>query len=186
MSHGLGLEYGIVRLAPHSAEWAEAFRRERERLEIALAAFSPEIEHVGSTAVPGLAAKPILDIAVGVPARVDLDLLIPVFEGLGCIYRGDAGARGGRLFVRESASKVRTHHLHLLHLDDPQWGQYVGFRDLLIRSEWARQLYLEEKRALAARHPDDRNAYSVAKDSIVQRLLREPEPNGGAELGRCP
>jgi GrpB-like predicted nucleotidyltransferase (UPF0157 family) len=175
----LGLEYGTVALAPHDPGWTAAFRRERERLAAVLAAPDCRIEHIGSTAVPGLDAKPILDIAVGVDRSVAVEPLIVAIEGLDYRYRGDAGADGGHVFVRESVPRVRTHHLHLVRLDDPQWSAYLSFRDLLRRDAAARADYAAAKRELAARFPANRTAYTEAKDEIVGRLLAEARSGVG-------
>lgn len=167
----LGLRYGTVRLAPHAAAWARAFAVERARLEAALSPWACVIEHVGSTAIPGLPAKPILDIAVAFPPARPVRPLIAAITRLHYQYRGDFGSNGGHLFVRESRPFVRTHHLHLVARDDPQWLTYLVFRELLRHSPAARRTYLREKRALAGRYAHDRKAYTAGKEDVIRRLL---------------
>lgn len=174
----LGLRYGTVRLAPHSAMWARAFDMERARLAHALSRWGCEIEHVGSTAVPGLPAKPILDIAVAFPPAVPVAPLIAALTRLRYQYRGDFGSNGGHLFVREARPHVRTHHLHLVARDDPQWSAYLLFRELLRNSAAARRAYLREKRVLAARYARNREAYTDGKDDVVRRLLAAARRDG--------
>src|SRR5262245_28537172 len=169
----LGLRYGTVQLVPYHPEWARAFLEERSQLHEALQAIGCQIEHVGSTAVPGLPAKPILDIAVGLPALTSLDAIITVLARAGYLYRGDAGEQGGHIFVRESAPLIRTHHVHVVELGGPQWKAYLDLRDFLRGSHEARDTYSAEKHALAELHSSDRDAYTEAKDPIVRRLLAE-------------
>jgi GrpB-like predicted nucleotidyltransferase (UPF0157 family)/GNAT superfamily N-acetyltransferase len=132
-----------------------------------------EIEHIGSTAVPGLLAKPIVDVAVGLTTSLSVDPVIVALKNAGYRYRGDAGNSGGHVFVRESSELIRTHHVHVLLLDDPQWQDYLLFRDFLRQNTVARETYAAQKRALAARYPKDRKSYSRSKEPIVLRLLDE-------------
>ena len=129
----LGLRYGTVELVPHRSEWARAFTEERARLSEALGLLSCEIEHVGSTAVPGLDAKPILDIAVGLsPASVPADA-ISAIRDISYEYRGDAGEEGGHILVRGPEPLYRTHHVHVVDLGSPAWESYIVLRDFLRR-----------------------------------------------------
>jgi len=166
----LGLAYGMVELVEYAADWQAAFADERARLALLL---PPDcaIEHVGSTAVPGLVAKPILDLAVATTA--DLDAIKDALAHAGYIYRGDAGTDGGHLFVRESAPRVRTHHVHVVRPEDPQLEAYRLLRDYLRTTPRARDTYAGEKRALASAFAGDRKAYTAAKQRIVERLLAE-------------
>ncbi len=168
----LGLKYGTVELTTDADDsWAREFGSERRRLADALSTVPYEIEHIGSTAVPGLVAKPILDIAVAIDPSCPLTRAFPMLAALGYIHRGDAGARGGQVFVRESSALVRTHHLHLVARDDPQWDNYLAFRDYLRADEAARDRYAAVKRELASRFALDRKAYTAAKVEVIEALL---------------
>jgi GrpB-like predicted nucleotidyltransferase (UPF0157 family) len=169
----LGLRYGIVELSDYRPAWEQAFQSEGARVVAALAGVSCRVEHIGSTAVPGSVAKPILDIGVGVSAPSTLEDCFAPLEGLGYRYRGDAGSSGGHVFVRQSEEWVRTHHIHVVHVDDPQWDAYLLFRDYLRQSEGARRAYGAEKRRLAELFPSDRKAYSAGKEAVVSRVLEE-------------
>jgi len=169
----LGLRHGTVELVAYRPEWAEAFREERIRLGRALSRLRCRVEHVGSTAVPGLLAKPILDIAVGIAAGQAVEGVIAALRGLSYEYRGDAGAEGGHVLVRGPEPLVRTHHVHVVDLGGAQWTSYLRFRDLLRRDPDARERYSTAKAALARRSPADREAYTASKDAIVHRLLAE-------------
>ena len=169
----LGLKYGTVRVVPYQPELAQAFLDERARLADALSELRCEIEHIGSTAVPGLSAKPILDIAVGLAAGAEPETAISAICGLGYEYRGDAGGDGGQVLVRESEPLVRTHHVHVVDRNGLQWQSYLLLRELLRHDARAREVYSLEKAMLAERHPRDRQAYTAAKDEVVANLLAE-------------
>jgi GrpB-like predicted nucleotidyltransferase (UPF0157 family) len=169
----LGLRRGAVDLVPYSSDWPRAFADEATRLQNALTGWPCSIEHIGSTAVPGLAAKPILDIAVGMHAPIELDALQRALATLGYEYRGDAGDDGGHVFVRESQPGTRTHHLHLVSQDSSQWQAYLGLRNWLRSNAQACSAYEAAKRALAAEHQDSRRAYTAAKAAIIARLLAD-------------
>jgi GrpB-like predicted nucleotidyltransferase (UPF0157 family) len=181
----LGAHKDVVLLVPHHPEWTQRFREERERLARALDATGCEIEHIGSTAVPGMLAKPILDIAVGHPHGADPFPLIRAIEDLGYAYRGDAGDDGGHVLVLESEPLVRVHHLHLVEHGARQWRAYLDLRDLLRRNPDARAAYAERKRILREAHPRDRVRYTDGKDGIVRELLRRArrERTGRARTG---
>src|SRR5262245_26797835 len=94
----LGLQRGTVRIVPSTPMWATLFQEERARIDHALGALALDIQHIGSTAVPGLAAKPILDIGVAVAAEAAIAACVPLLIALGYTYRGDRGPSEGHFF----------------------------------------------------------------------------------------
>lgn len=174
----LGLDKRAVQLVPHRSEWAAAFLDEETRLRRVLSLLDCEIEHVGSTSVPGLPAKPILDIAIGVVSGSDVADTLSALGQFGYEYLADAGGKGGHVLIRESDLHVRTHHLHVVTLEDPQWEAYLLFRDFLRGDDAARDAYAAGKFTLAALHPMDREGYTAAKDEIVQRIILEARCSG--------
>jgi GrpB-like predicted nucleotidyltransferase (UPF0157 family) len=132
-----------------------------------------DIQHVGSTAVPGLAAKPIIDIAVAVASLVDVQRCRPLLIALGYLDRGDAGREGGYVFVKERVPEVRTHHLHMVTIDDPQWANYLSFRDRLRADAALRKEYAALKWKLQERFACDRQGYTAAKDAFIRRVLAQ-------------
>jgi GrpB-like predicted nucleotidyltransferase (UPF0157 family) len=163
-----------VELVSSDPGWQSAFGQIAAELRTALAGTGAVIEHIGSTAVPGLAAKPIIDIAIGVHGDVGIDRIIRLLEPFGWIYRGDAGDEGGHLFALNDQPDHRIAHLHVVSTDDPQWTWYLAFRDRLREDAAARAAYEELKRQLADRFPQDRKAYTAAKESFVRRLVASP------------
>lgn len=169
----LGLTREQVEVADSDSRWQLVFDALAAELRTALADLDIVVEHVGSTSVPGLAAKPIIDIAVGVRGEIAIDRIIQILEPLGYIYRRDEGARGGQLFVvdQEDQPGHRIAYIHMVTTDDPQWARYLGFRDLLRGNPDARIEYEQLKRRLAAEFPDDRIGYTSAKQSFIENLL---------------
>ena len=167
----IGLERGVVRVVPYDAGWGELFAQERRRLHERIGHVVFDIQHVGSTAVPGLAAKPIIDFAVELASPEAIACCRQPLLDLGYVDRGDAGDEGGYLFVKECAPGVRTHHLHLVTVDDPQWRNYLRFRDALRSDATLRAEYAALKQALQRRFADDRPGYMAAKDAYVRRVL---------------
>ena len=108
---------------------ASAFDRLAAELRGALGEWAVAVEHVGSTAVLGLVAKPILDLAVGLASTTDPDHVIPAIEGLGCQFRGDKGDTGGLLlFVLEDRPAHRIAYVHVVPYGSEKWRQYLAFR----------------------------------------------------------
>jgi GrpB-like predicted nucleotidyltransferase (UPF0157 family) len=169
-----------VDLVPYSPEWPQAFERERQALAAALGPTALVIEHIGSTAVPGLLAKPTLDIALGVRAIAELGAHRAALEALG--YEWRTGFHADHLFLRKIEEDERTHHLHAIVWPSDEFDAWVAFRDLLRTDAGAAAEYAAVKRELAARFYNDRGAYVEAKSVTVRRLLEssgvvaEPPP----------
>ena len=165
---GLGLSSGEVRLVPYDPGWPAAFAAERERLRAALGARLTGIEHIGSTAVPGLPAKPILDLALAVESAAQLPALAAGLAGLGYRVWGEHGLPGRQFFSR---GEPVTHHVHAVVGGSPHWAIWLRFRDRLRADAVDRTAYAACKRQLAAVHPRDRAAYTKGKDELVTAIL---------------
>lgn len=172
MTEPLGLESKAVRVVPYDARWPALFEAEAERLANAVAAAglpALAIEHVGSTSIRGLAAKPILDIAAGYESTTAPAAYVAVLESLDYTHRGDGGIPG-REFFRRGA--LRSHHVHLVARGGEHWRRYLDFRDALRADAALRDAYAALKADLAARFPRDRDAYIEGKTTFVERVLR--------------
>lgn len=166
----LGLPRGTVRLIPYTPEWATIFQTERARLQHALGADALDIQHIGSTAVAGLAAKPILDLGIAVAAESVVVVCVPRLTALGYTYHGYRGSGQGHFFDRGPEGRP-TQYLHMLLIDDPGWRNYLQFRDYLRTHPAARDAYMQLKQELAAEYAADRAAYSAAKSTFVHNIL---------------
>ena len=161
-----------IQIAPYDPEWPVRFDRERDLLRREIGTWVVgDIHHVGSTAVPGLDAKPIIDILVGVG---DLATSRACFEPLAKLEYLHAPYLPDEMhwFCKPDPSR-RTHHLHLVPHDSPRYRDELAFRDhLRSRPEKARD-YAELKRRLAARFEYDREGYTKAKADFIEGTLRE-------------
>ena len=163
-----GLRSGELRLVVVGPEWASRFATERDRLSAALGALVIDIQHIGSTAVAGILAKPILDIAVAIEAFEDGHPLVPKIVALGYDYRGEYGVRRRHYFVR--GAPLRTHHLHVLEHRSAQWEAHLRLRDCLVRSPELAARYSDVKLAAANRPNCTRKLYQRLKSSFIARL----------------
>lgn len=168
----LGLYSGSVRLAAPDPAWPAAFAAERARLLRAAGALRVAIEHVGSTAIPDIPAKPILDVLAGRPPGSDVAPYVAAFETAGYRYRGENGVPGRDYFVLDDAAGRRLHHLHLVEDGGSLWTAHLAFRDFLRSHPDRAAEYAALKRSLAARHPTDRLAYTDGKATFVAEILR--------------
>ena len=159
-----------VVIVPYDAAWPQQFDAERAALTDVIGAWLVgPIEHVGSTAIPGLAAKPVIDIMAGVGSLETSRPAIAVLGSLGYCYfpyRPDII----HWFCKPSPA-FRTHHLHLVPYGSPTWNDQIAFRDYLKSHPSTASEYERMKYELAARHRLDREAYTEAKAPFVQRVL---------------
>jgi len=162
---GFGLNPGELRLDPVGPEWALRFSVERDRISAALGSAALEIQHVGSTAIPGILAKPILDIAVAIRAFESGHALVPLLEAIGYQYRGEYGIPRRHYFVR--GTPRRTHHLHVLEQHGAAWEQHLRFRNRLLESPETASRYSELKLAILEDSNGDRELYQNLKSSFI-------------------
>ncbi|HSL23884.1 MAG TPA: GrpB family protein [Vicinamibacterales bacterium] len=168
MSDALGLAPGIVRVVEYDARWPGLFTAEQQRIREACGALAVQLEHVGGTSIPGMCAKPVLDIAAGRPAGTSaLDYVAPLARA-GYEHRGERGVPGREFFRRGTP---RAYHVHLVVEGGPLWRDYLAFRDYLRSHPGAAQQFADRKRALAARFGQDREAYIEAKSPYVLEIL---------------
>jgi GrpB-like predicted nucleotidyltransferase (UPF0157 family) len=170
----LGLPRGTVRLQAHTSRWREIFEQERSKVALALEGLHVGIHHIGSTSIPGVPAKPILDIAVELHGPDARHECIPRMGALGYGFRGEQGVEGRCYFVRGTTS-VSYVHVHMFDLRHPTLLSYLAFRDHLILNTRARHCYVRSKRCLASMYPNDRRTYQSEKRRLVGRLLAEIE-----------
>jgi GrpB-like predicted nucleotidyltransferase (UPF0157 family) len=164
----------VIRIVPYDPAWPEAFASERAALEEAIGSWAVGgIHHGGSTAVPGLAAKPIVDILVGVE---DLESSRACFEPLSRLEYLYAPYRSEEMhwFCKPHPDR-RTHHLHLVPDGSRRYSEELAFRDRLRADPGTAERYARLKRELAERFPEDREAYTEAKTEFIRDALADPE-----------
>jgi len=156
-------------IAPYDPLWPVDYAAEADRLAQSCRDLPLRIEHIGSTAVPGLSAKPIVDILIGVPPKAARAPYVAAIRGLGYDHRGASGIPGRNYFRRGSA---RTHHVHLVSWSSTLWRDHLLFRDWLRSNENVAFEYTVLKRELAAMFADNRLRYSESKGPFIKATLR--------------
>jgi GrpB-like predicted nucleotidyltransferase (UPF0157 family) len=157
-------------LAEYDPAWPERFAVEAERIRGALGARAVVLEHAGSTSVPGMAAKPIVDVVLGVPDPTAEGEYVPALEALGYVLHAREPGWHEHRLLKPAGRGV---NLHVFASDSPEIARMLRFRDLLRSSPEAFDLYLTTKRALAARTWARTQDYADAKDGVVAEILGE-------------
>ena len=169
----VGLKRGIVKLTDYQETWEAEADQTIAEIKSLLHDVAVDIQHIGSTAIPFIHAKPIIDIAVGVH---DLNGIMPYVEILKnrhYIFRGE-DVPGQILFVKGDFERdTRTHHVHVVRWDGIEWRNYINFRDYLNAFPEKAKVYDMCKLNLAKQFPQDRNSYTKGKQQLVFALLEE-------------
>lgn len=164
-----GVERYRVRLLKHNPAWAAEFHRVRKLLERAWGENLLAIEHVGSTAIPAIPAKPVLDVAVMVKSLSELD--VGILTRLGYDFRGYQNDSKTRvLFVLRGENQTSLHHIHVCAEGDIDFRRQVAFRDYLNSHPEAAREYAALKEKLAAEHADNRAAYTRGKAEFILNI----------------
>lgn len=166
-----------VEVVPYRAEWAATFAAWRERLWQRLQRSVERIEHVGSTAVPGLVAKPVVDIQVSVRDVENEPTYVPAIESLGVALRS---REPGHRYFRPAGDQPRTLQLHVIEPGSDWEREHLLFRDFLRADKSTRDEYARLKLELAARYRDDRLAYNDAKTGFILDALGAAEEWAGS------
>ena len=155
----------------YSPEWPRAFAREAERVAKLLGGTVVTVHHIGSTAVPGLAAKPIIDLLPVVRDIAEVAARVSAFEAAGYVAWGEYGLPGRRFFSKDRDG-WRTHNVHVYAAGHPDIVRHLAFGAYLRAHPAVRDEYAAVKRAAFARHPDDVAAYNADKDAWIKRVER--------------
>ena len=166
-----------VRLQPYTPAWRWRFLLERARLWLSLGGRVLKIVHVGSTAIPGMPAKPILDIMVVVDDFERAARCIPALERLGYEYKGENHQLRQHYLVK---GQPATHTLYLVEPENEDLAARICFRDYLLEHPEAAQTYADLKAGLAGQHAMDLKAYQEGKLDFVQEVLELASPRGTA------
>jgi GrpB-like predicted nucleotidyltransferase (UPF0157 family) len=161
-----------VILVPHDPRWSAEFERE-SRLLASL--FEPElvaIHHIGSTAIPGIVAKPVIDMLAVVADLAVLDSAAPALAQVGYEAKGEFGIAGRRYFRKDSGPRIRTHQLHGFESGAPEIRRHLVFRDYLIAHPDVAREYSALKQDLVARFGNDMTSYSDGKTDFIRGVVR--------------
>ncbi len=164
----LGLESGVVRLVEYDPQWPDLFKEEAQRISLAISPLTLTLHHVGSTAVPELVAKPVLDILAGYDNPASRSAYINALHAAGYQHRGEQEIPGRDFFRRGTP---RAYHIHLAKTGCDFWREHLTFRNLLRQDSVLREEYASLKRRLAMEYPRDRESYIDGKGPFIREAL---------------
>lgn len=166
----LGLQSGVVEIVTYQAEWPGLFEHERGRITAAIGEHVLDVQHVGSTSIPGMPAKPIIDIGIAVNNFEEAQVCIAPMQALGYEYKGEFGIPRRHYFIK---GEPRTHHVHMVEKDSHDWEAMNLFRDYLRVHQEAAREYADLKLRLACEHRNDRETYTDRKGPFIQMVLEQ-------------
>jgi GrpB-like predicted nucleotidyltransferase (UPF0157 family) len=161
-----------VIIIPYDPAWPKQYDEEKQRLQRALGSLILQVEHIGSTAVPGLGAKPIIDIMIALKDITDVTGCVLPLKNIGYEHLGENGISGRHFFRKLSKETgIRTHHLHIVGAGNEFVEKHLFFRDYLRTHPETAQQYYQLKKELAAKHSIDRDFYTNEKASFIEAIL---------------
>lgn len=171
----LGLKRGTAELIPHQPIQDENAETTIVLLKNILVEFAVDIQHIGSTSISGIHAKPIIDIAVGVNSLENTPLYIKKLEQHGIIFRGQDIPEQLLFVMGDFENNIRTHHIHLVKWNTAAWNNYINFRDYLNTFPEKAKIYDKCKQKLAAQFSANRSRYTEGKRELIDILLQEAQ-----------
>lgn len=169
----MGLKRGQVKLEPHTRRWATQYLSEEKVLKACL---NPTdfvaIQHVGSTAIKGISAKPIVDMVLGVKSLEDAKELVPQLESCGYEYKSEDTVPN-RLFFAKGEDLNCTFYLHIAEVESDYYKDKLLFRDYLNKNLDKAKQYDNLKRKLAVKHAEDRSSYTEAKTDFITDTIKQ-------------
>lgn len=166
----IGIAKNAVTLCPFSQQWSLLFEQEKLNLYKTIGHYVVDIQHVGSTSIKDMLAKPILDIVVGLKDLNDGFKLIDKIEALGYHFKGSLGD-SNRFFFWKGSEEANTHNLHITEYGDKNWNNQVLFRDFINSHPDYKDKYLKLKMELANTYKEDRKAYTQRKSQFIIDII---------------
>lgn len=161
-----------VEVVPHNPLWRNAFETEAKQVAAALGENVVAIHHIGSTSIPGIYAKPIIDLLAEVRDISEVDDQSAAMKSLGYEVMGEFGIWGRRYFRKDDQKGIRTHHLHAFAAGSAEVVRHMAFRDYLAAHPEEAQKYSELKRKLAEEHALNSDKYVDGKDGFIKEMDR--------------
>ena len=161
-----------VEVVPHDPRWRDAFEAEAKHVAAALGENVVAIHHIGSTAIPNIYAKPVVDLLVEVRDIAEVDGRSSAMESIGYEVMGEYGITGRRYFRKDNQEGIRTHHVHAFGAGSAEVERHLAFRDYMIAHPGDAQRYSELKSKLAEEHPQSIDGYMDGKDGFIKEIDR--------------
>ena len=162
-----------VQVHPPNPQWPQAFEAEAVQVLLALGNNVVYIHHIGSTAIPNIYAKPVIDLLAEVSDIDHVDTRNVAMAALGYTALGEYGLPGRRYFRKHDEAGVRTHHLHTFQRGSTEAQRHLAFRDFMRANPDCAQQYSDLKRTLAAQYPNDIDSYMDGKDEFVKAVEKQ-------------
>ena len=159
-----------VEVVPHNPQWRDAFEAEAKHVSDALGENVVAIHHIGSTAIPNIYAKPVIDLLVEARDITEVDGRSSAMESLGYEVMGEYGITGRRFFRKDNQEGNRTHNIHAFEAGSAEIERHLAFRDYMIAHPGDAQKYSELKRKLAEEHPQSIDGYMDGKDGFIKEM----------------
>ena len=169
----IGMKRGTVYLGPHQEEWERAAEETIQTLKNILGSVAVDIQHIGSTSIRTISAKPIIDIAIAVN---DYELILSKrdeLEKAEIVFRFDERPDQLLFVMGDFEKDTRSHHIHVVLYGSDEWNNYINFRDYLNSNIEAAREYEAVKLRLAEQYPDDRIACTDGKQEVIDGLLAD-------------
>lgn len=166
----MGLKVGTVKLEEYNPKWKDMYLEEEKKLKEMFGDLALAIEHIGSTSIEGLSAKPIIDIAVGVGHLSDFDKVKEKFMVEPYSVKEDSTE--GEILVRKGNEDNRTHFIHVMEPSSKRYIESILFRDYLRKNIWALEKYEVLKKDLAVKYADDRKKYTASKNEFINEIIK--------------
>ena len=162
-----------VEVVPYNPQWKQEFNSESQKIQKILADNVVIIHHIGSTAIPNIYAKPVIDFLIEVKNINLISQQTLAMEKLGYEAMGEFGLVGRRYFRKENPSGIRTHHVHIYQTNSPEIKRHLAFRDYMLAHTQDAEQYSQLKQELARKYPNDIESYMDSKDEFVKRMEKK-------------
>lgn len=168
----IGLDKSSVSVYPYDEAWPMEYQKEKEILIVHLQGLDARIEHVGSTSIPGLSAKPIIDIAIGVKNEEDLFKIEKRLEDAGYDMLNSYEEKG-EVLARKGAPECRTHYIHIQLLGSEYWNEFMYFKRFMLDHPESVKEYQKLKEELSVKYADERKKYTASKNEFISKVLEQ-------------
>ena len=167
----LGLRSGTIELVSHDPQWEEAYQGEKQRIEALIHDKIIGIEHIGSTAIKTICAKPIIDMAISLRKYEDGFECIQPLESIGYLYKGESGIPGRHYF--KTNDEIVKYHLHMLKISSEEWQNHILFRDYLNENPADAKKYEELKLRFMKEYQGSRELYTEKKIPFCKSMIKK-------------
>ena len=168
----IGLKRGVVKLSKYNPQWKALFEEESNRLLAIASDYFKAVQHIGSTAIPGIVSKPIIDILAAIDSLSNISRIIEPLKKIDYIHRGEQGIPGRHPFVK-GGEEFRTHHLHVVEKNHQEWKKHILFRDYLRANSEEADKYSRLKQVLLKTFKFEREKYTTGKSEFIEKIIKK-------------